>query len=178
MQRRAAGGMPAPAGSARPPTKVAAPASAARSPADPVLLSTAPHLLALAFIAGCPEKPGFPGMYLGYSLVVGASSVLSLLWHRQRERKNALFWLDYAFAYLWAAYDAAIAIIAAPVPSIITVFLLNGVCFATNMLGDWVARRGLVPYERAHSVWHLVNVTKSVFVAYLVGCRWRADCRA
>jgi hypothetical protein len=37
--------------------------------------------------------------------VVIVSSTLSLLWHGQREKKNIIFWADYAFALAWIIFD-------------------------------------------------------------------------
>jgi hypothetical protein len=147
-----------------------------RSPIDPVLLSTAPHFIALLFVAGCQDPIKYPGLYTGYSVVVGTSSLLSLLWHGQHEKKNILFWLDYGFAFVWAAYDGVLGLTVASVPSFITILLLNGICILTNHLGDWLSKNNYMSYQKAHSTWHLLNVVKSIFVSYLIGCRWRNDC--
>ena len=147
-----------------------------RSPFDPILLSTAPHSIALLFVAGCQNPEKYPGLYTGYSIVIGTSSLLSLLWHRQYEKKNILFWLDYGFALIWTLYDCAIGLIVTSIPSFITILLLNSICILTNQLGDWLSKNNYMSYEKAHSAWHLLNVIKSIFVSYLVGCRWKDEC--
>lgn len=146
-----------------------------RAPHDNVLLSTIPHFFALLFIAGCQRGP-LPGLYLAYAVIVGTSSLLSLVWHAQRERKNVWFWLDYTFALAWTVMDVLVAVATAPLHILLTVIFLNLVVLGTNQVADHLARKDFVQYEVGHSAWHLLSCAKSVFVAYLLGCRFGATC--
>lgn len=136
---------------------------------DPVILSTTPHIASIYFVMGC-SSPDYLGLYVGYCIVIGISSLLSLIWHTYREPKSIWFWLDYAFAFIWAGYDVVISSIVASYSIVGIVILLNGVCIITNHLTDWIAKRGICRYEVSHSLWHIINVIKSMVVAYLVSC--------
>jgi hypothetical protein len=136
---------------------------------DPLLLSTAPHFLALFFVSsdGCKD---LDGLYAGYLLVITTSSTLSLLWHASHEQAGLLFCLDYTFAFLWAAYDILLASLKGSGGLVTPVLLLNGSSMLANLMSDWAARHDLIWYDKAHSLWHLLNVSKSVAVSYLVSC--------
>ena len=142
-----------------------------RSPTDPVILSTIPHFLSLMFVTGCDRGP-LMDIYSTYTVIIAISSLLSLVWHFQKERKNIFFWLDYGFALAWTIMDLTVAISTAPVHVILTVAFLNIIVLLTNQLCDFLDRKGFVPYEFGHATWHLLSSTKSIFVAYLVGCRY------
>jgi hypothetical protein len=111
-----------------------------------------------------------------YAAIIAISSSLSLVWHFQKERKNIFFWLDYGFAMGWTIMDFTVAISTAPVHIILTVAFFNIIVFLTNQLVDFLDRKGFVPYEIGHAAWHVLSFSKSIFVAYLVGCRYGASC--
>lgn len=169
---------------------------------DPLLLTTAPHLAALAFVLPClldSQTDHVPaGLRIGYAVVIITSSVLSLAWHRHRESTaSRLFRLDYGFAVVWAAYDMLLAAWTSP-SALGLVALLNALSFAANKACEWAARPQpqpasasesaliklqpaqprLASYELLHSCWHLLNVCKCIAVAYIVGCTsmWCASC--
>jgi hypothetical protein len=89
------------------PPQAAAPLErpARRSMLEPVMLSTVPHFLSLLFVAGCYNGTHADSLWSAYTAVVIVSSTLSLLWHGQREKKNIIFWADYAFALAWIIFD-------------------------------------------------------------------------
>jgi hypothetical protein len=124
-----------------------------RSFFDPIIVSTLPHLGALYFVYNCS------GIKMVYPITIFISTMFSVAWHMHNEPKNWLFWFDYSFAFLWAFEDLLFA------PNWKLVLLINGIAIATNHISD-----RLVPYEKAHSVWHLLNVSKSIYVAYLLSC--------
>ena len=72
--------------------------------------------------------------------------------------------------------DFVVAFATAPLHVILTVAILNALVFASNHFTDHLGRIGAVPYEVGHAWWHLFSCLKSVFVAYLVGCRWGIVC--
>jgi hypothetical protein len=115
-------------------------------------------------------------MYAYYTAIIAFSCSLSLVWHFQKERKNIFFLLDYEFAVAWTVMDFTVAISTAPVHIIVTVVFLNIIVLLMNQLGDFLDRKGFVPYEIGHAAWHVLSFSKSIFVAYLVGCRYGASC--
>ena len=139
---------------------------------DPVILSTVPHIASIYFVTGC-SSPDYLGLYVGYCIVIGGSSLLSFIWHTYREPKNIWFCLDYAFAFIWTGYDIVISSIVASNSIVVIVILLNGVCIITNHLTDCIAKRGICSYEVSHSLWHIINVIKSIIVAYLISCHFQ-----
>ena len=147
-----------------------------RSPFEAVIVSTLPHFLPLIFIAGC-EGGAHTTLYAVYSAVVAISSLLSIVWHMQVERKNVWFWLDYLFAAAWTILDIVVAFVVAPLHVILTVIFLNVLVFVCNQLADLLSNKGIIPYETGHAAWHVLSWVKAVFVAYLVGCRYSISCR-
>lgn len=148
-------------------------APAVRSFREPLLLSTAPHYLALGVVLPCAfsSEGCIPGpLCFGYAGVILFSSSLSLAWHRSKESEGGsgwLLWLDYAFALLWAIYDAILASRISPT-ALAVVMLLNALCLLTNKVADWAAQTRFASYEVLHSAWHVLSVCKSIAVAYIV----------
>lgn len=159
---------------------------------DPLLLTTAPHLAALAFVLPCIRFGNdtllpVAGLRIGYAAVIIVSTMLSLSWHRRRESKaGRLFWLDYSFAAVWAAFDILLAAYTSPA-ALGLVVSLNALSFAANKACDCMAAAAapatasdvalfkhlqprLGSYVLLHSAWHVLNVCKSIAVAYIVGC--------
>ena len=68
------------------------------------------------------------------------SSLLSIIWHAQRERKNIWFWLDYGFAIVWTIMEVLVATVTAPLQMILTVIFLNFGVVITNKLVDYLAK--------------------------------------
>jgi hypothetical protein len=134
-------------------------AGESRSFCEPIVLSTLPHFLA-AYVAGV----GW------YGAVIAASSTLSVVWHMRGEPRDHWFYLDYAFAGLWTAFDVALALTLFGPTHLVTwtVCVLNAMAIGTNQLADALARRGQVRYERGHAAWHLFSAAKGVGVAWLL----------
>ena len=133
----------------------------------PIILTTLPHFLSIGLVANC-ISPTYPGIYIGYSAVIGCSSVLSVLWHRQHEPYSILFWLDYAFAGIWTIYDCILAGLLKSSYILAIVCILNIITIILNQLVDNLARKEIVQYDTGHSMWHLISVSKTILVAYLV----------
>jgi hypothetical protein len=142
-----------------------------RSPTDPIILSTIPHFLSLVYATGC-EMDHLTNLYNIYITVIVSSSTLSVMWHIQSERRNIIFWLDYGFAIAWTTMDLTVALSTQPIHILITVSFLNFIVFITNHMGDFLDRKGLVPYQIGHTYWHIISSSKSVIVAYLLQCSY------
>ncbi len=137
-----------------------------RSLTDPVILSTLGHFLPLYFVVGCNGA-----LYLAYSTVITLSSCMSIVWHSAGEKKNWTFWLDYGLALAWTTTDFVMAISLTSLPVVLIVFFLNAITIMNNQFTDYLARKDLLSYEVGHSCWHILSFSKSILVAYLIGCR-------
>jgi len=143
-----------------------------RSLSDPIVVSTLPHLLASAAVVGSVLSPtchSCPWLMVGYAATAAVSSVLSIVWHMSHERRSIVSWLDYAFAALWTAYDIVAAASVCTPTAVVLVAGLDAATFTANQATDWLAGRSIVPYETAHSYWHVLSCIKSVAVACLLG---------
>ena len=132
---------------------------------DPVILTTLPHLLALCFVLG---KARGSSTFAAYAAIITASSLLSVAWHAQHERKTWVFWADYAFAMAWTLMDFYVAATTQP-SALSTVAGANATVLVANWLTDHWARQGVLSYVRGHSLWHLFSCVKSLYVAYVLG---------
>jgi hypothetical protein len=137
-----------------------------RAVADPVILSTLPHFLALCFVLGRARAGS--ALFAAYAAVIAASAALSIAWHAQHERKNWVFWADYALALAWTLMDFAVAYATQP-GALPTVAIANATVLVANWLTDHWAREGTLPYATGHSAWHLLSCAKSIYVAHLLG---------
>ena len=137
-----------------------------RSPTDPVILSTIPHFLSLLFVTKCKL-----GQIMNiYAVIILISSLLSLVWHFQKEPKNIFFWLDYGFALVWVFIEFIVAILTAPIYFILTIAFFNIIILFTNKFVDFLDYNGFVSYEYGHTTWHLLSCLKSIFISYMLGC--------
>ena len=136
-----------------------------RSLADPVVLSTLPHFLALCFIL---NRARSSPLFAFYAAVIATSATLSIAWHAQHERKDWVFWADYALAMVWTITDFYVAFATRP-SALSSVAVANTTVLVANWLTDHWARKGTLPYAQGHSAWHLLSCAKSMYVAYLLG---------
>ena len=138
-----------------------------RSCIHPIILTTLPHFFSIGMVVNSTSLQ-YPGIYIGYCVVIGCSSILSVIWHHHHEPKSILFWLDYTFAGIWTLYDCILASLLKPSYSIILVCMLNIITIIFNQLVDYLAKKELILYETGHSIWHLFSASKSILVAYLL----------
>jgi hypothetical protein len=103
-----------------------------------LVVSTLPHYLSVVPVL--EDKV--------YVFIILTSSSFSVLWHTYNEPINWIFYLDYLFAGLWAAYDVYKA------KQIKKVLLLNLIIFILNFKLD-------------HSLWHIVSATKCFYVSII-----------
>lgn len=122
------------------------------------------------FVVNCQCMP-YSELYTGYSIIIGCSSTLSVLWHRNKEPKNILFWLDYGLAGIWTIYDLLMAILLKPTYYIFVICLLNCIILITNYMVDYLDRTHRIAYVKGHTLWHILSAMKSIYVAYLLGCK-------
>lgn len=114
-----------------------------RHPWDPVVLTTLPHILC-AIVAPYP-----------YSAIIAASSVAHVAWHAEHEPRTSLFWIDYSLALIWGFYDVAQLGSAG--------LIINLIAIATNITANRLTIAGIFPYERGHSLWHLLSCILTVY---------------
>ena len=115
---------------------------------NPLVLSTLPHYLAIL-----PVRKN-----IAYSSVIFTSATLSVLWHMNNEKRDALFYLDHVAALVWFFYDIKLSY---DTPYFLRILLLNAAIFSTNQLisSDH--------YVLQHSAWHLLSSLKAFYVSIL-----------
>jgi hypothetical protein len=144
---------------------------------DPVLLTALPHFAAAMFVFGCEESSGphatafIPFPLTTYCGIIVCSSIASVCWHYQQERKNILFYVNCGFAGLWTVFDVYLGFTRTALETAFAIVLLNLFVLFLNKFTD-KARN----YALAHSFWHLCSVLKALLVAYMVGCKWKTVC--
>lgn len=147
---------------------------------EPIILTTLPHFAASLFVFGCDDMSiplqdagAIPFPLTTYASVIICSSIASVCWHYQRERKNIVFYVDYGFAGLWMVFDVYLGFTRTSLETALAIVLLNLFVFFLNKLTDRARN-----YAQAHSFWHLCSVAKALLVAYMVGCKWKTACVA
>lgn len=103
---------------------------------DLIILTTLFHLFAMS--------RALPG----YSVLVAASTVASVAWHREQETDVLLGLLDYGLAGLWFMVDASMSWKTVP---------LNLAVAALNMM-----------LHDHHAEWHLLSAAKAIVVTHLL----------
>lgn len=129
-----------------------------RVPWDPIILTTLPHFAAAWMVIDCQDA-----WLVTYGIVMFVSSCLSVLWHMSGESTGILLQLDYLFALFWTVGDISQALRWLSPEQVADVVLATIGTLILNKLADRVQA-----YHLAHSMWHLVNVAKSVFVASMI----------
>jgi hypothetical protein len=115
-----------------------------------LILSTLPHYIVL--LVG-PTKL--------YNSVVFCSSSLSVLWHYSDTPATSLLGtLDHLFALFWLLADCYYFW---ETRFLQRMLLINGISFLAAQVAPH-----LLSYYVGHSIWHLLSVAKSVYLAYLL----------
>ena len=121
---------------------------------SPIILTTLPHFAAALIVADVEPA---------YAAIIAVSSALSVAWHWLHEPAGILFFLDYGAAAVWMVADCWLSFRGG---FFLAAAALNGVSLAVNQAAARV-RKG--PYwDRAHAAWHILNVAKAIWIAYLV----------
>ncbi len=116
-----------------------------------LILTTLPHYIA-AIIAG-PTRPI-------YQYIIIASTTLSVAWHATMSRPTSFLGIcDHIMAAIWFVADCYYLY-----NHLSYVILLNTLSAALNLL----AMRSNISYECSHSIWHIINAGKSIYIANML----------
>lgn len=143
-----------------------------------LILTSATHLLSVPY-----------GFHIDkvYGGIILTSTILSILYHRYNEQNRIINLLDYTFAAIWFAYDMWLSTIG----NRNKILLLNVTSLVFNMVIDYQYQgrpktikyldkdlckkiktladvKGDLDYCVFHSLWHLFNVWKSIYVILLM----------
>jgi hypothetical protein len=140
-----------------------------RSLLDPIILSTVPHYLVVLLFIYNRKNYIRPVYYLGYTVTIAVSSTLSIMWHRNHEHKNWVFYADYLFAIIWTIYDIVGALLYSTNKYINIVVILNLSVCLINLLVDLLDKQKIISYKYGHTFWHIISITKSIYVVYIIG---------
>jgi hypothetical protein len=117
----------------------------------PLILTTLPHYIA-AIIAG----PTWPI----YQCIIIASTTLSVAWHATGSPPTSFLGIcDHIAAGIWFVADCYYLY-----EHLVYIILLNTLSAALNVL----ATRSNISYEYTHSIWHIINAGKSIYVANIL----------
>jgi hypothetical protein len=123
---------------------------------SPIILSILPHFAAAALVADVAPA---------YATLVALSSILNVAWHWQHEPTGLLFILDYSVSAIWTVADCWISLGGG---FFTTAATLNAVSLTVNQ-GLAKVRKG-PHWDYFHSVWHILNVVKALYISYLIRC--------
>lgn len=117
-----------------------------------LIISTLPHYLVL--LVG-PTKL--------YNSVVFCSSTLSVLWHYSNTPASSfLGTLDHIFAFIWLATDYYYF---KSTQLFQRMVVINALTFLANIYVSYLDRHHFMSYYMGHSLWHLLSVAKSIYLA-------------
>ncbi len=116
-----------------------------------LVLSTLPHYFA-AIIVG--------SQWPIYQYIIIASTTLSVTWHMTDNVATSFLGIaDHAVAAVWFAADCYYLY-----DHLGRVLILNILSAALNV----IASRANMSYECSHSIWHIINAAKSMYLASLL----------
>ncbi len=120
-----------------------------------LVISTIPHYLVI-FLVPIPF----------YNVIVFLSASLSILWHYNNDKATSLLGiLDHLFALFWFICDIYYF---TNTPYLQTVLALNICCALVNYLVEQLHRRQIINYKYGHSVWHLLSISKCIYIGNLI----------
>ncbi len=116
-----------------------------------LVLSTLPHYIAAIIVGStCPI----------YKSIIIASTTLSVAWHAAGSEPHSFLGIyDHAAAAVWFVADCYYLY-----NHLVRVILLNTLSAALNIL----ATRSNISYECSHSIWHIINAGKSIYIANIL----------
>ena len=120
-----------------------------------LILTTLPHFLSIIPLFQHKE-------FFWYNNVIITSTVLSILYHSYSYK--FITFLDHLFSLIWFIYD------------IYNGYSISGLIFVKILIVNFVSftfhqhieKMGKESYYSLHSLWHIVNATKCMYVSYLI----------
>lgn len=97
-----------------------------------------------------------------YNNVIITSTVLSILYHSYSYK--FITFLDHLFSLIWFIYDIYNGYTISGV-IFLKILIVNSVSF---MFHQQIEKMGKESYYSLHSLWHLVNAAKCMYVSYLI----------
>lgn len=126
-----------------------------RSVFEPIIISTLPHALAIYWAYQIMPF---------YAVLIGLSTIASVLWHVNHEPKNTLlFYIDYGLAGIWTLTDIILAIYTKNMITLLLILFLNAIAMITNQI-----QLSGISYETTHTLWHCISWFKCSLVAYIL----------
>jgi hypothetical protein len=124
-----------------------------------LLLTTALHYFAILPHLIKYYNNILPHYHRVYINLIILSTTFSIIWHYYNEPRNILLFFDYYFGFLWFVGDMLWALDL----NNISIVLLNLGCFFLNININYSNN-----YVLYHSIWHVINAIKSIYVSYII----------
>ena len=120
-----------------------------------LVISTLPHFYSIV-----PLVKYYKNQTFGYINTIILSTILSILYHAYGESNHIINTLDYLAATIWFSYDIYIGYTYTNRKTVFKIVLGNGIMFCIN---TQIAYNSY--YILNHSLWHLINAYKCVYVS-------------
>ena len=123
-----------------------------------LIASTLPH-----YASTLPLKKYYTTVTYGYIHIILVSSTLSIAYHALSESNQIVTFLDYCAAFLWIYYDLRLGSIYCSKADLIKIVGVNILSCGLNSLIVYD-----VQYPVYHSLWHIINSLKAMYVSNLI----------
>jgi hypothetical protein len=124
-----------------------------------LLLTSTLHYLAILPIVINFHNNTLPDFHRIYINIIIFSTTISIIWHYYNEPRNILLYIDYYLSFLWFIGDMLWALDL----NNITIVFLNLGCFFLNININYSNN-----YILHHSIWHIINACKCIYVSYII----------
>jgi hypothetical protein len=129
-----------------------------------LIISTLPHFLSIIPIIKYYKSSAF--LYIN---IIVLSSTFSILYHYYEQSNTIINVFDYFFAVLWVLYDIKLTY---KTPAIYKILFGNCSMCLINIVIDYSNN-----YIIAHSLWHLLNASKCIYVSTLLNEQFKETLR-
>lgn len=103
-----------------------------------------------------------------YVAIIGASTVISYLWHRVGRGFDRLGKIDYGLAGLWGTYDCVYSYMYCPAEVWAEICMFNLVVWLLNYLIIWMDHKSFVPYAIGRTGWNYLSAYRAVYIARII----------
>lgn len=121
------------------------------------VISTLPHYFCLFYT--------IPACTVAYSITVGLSTTLSVIWHTLGEPRGLIFYADYIVATLWTSIECWYGM---QLGYFKIAVILNITIIVINKYIDRISIANRISYKNWHSIWHIINSFKAIYLAHLL----------
>jgi hypothetical protein len=123
-----------------------------------LVASTLPH-----YASAIPLRNYYTTVAFEYVSIIFISSTLSIAYHVSSESNQIITFLDYFAALLWFYYDLRLGSIYCSNTNLIKIVGVNILSCGLNSLISYD-----VQYPVYHSLWHIINSLKAIYVSNLI----------